>query len=76
MDGAACESLKTRTLFHFLRKNGKLDEYQDLLLGKLDREELIMKYDLQKEIDKVMNAEISDETYPKILEQIRGHLGH
>lgn len=75
MDGAACESLKTRTLFHFLRKNEKLDEYQAFLLWKLNREDLIAKYDLQKEIDKVMNAEISDETYPKILEQIKGHLG-
>lgn len=33
------------------------------------------KYGLEKEIEKVINAEISDETYPEILSGIRTRLG-
>lgn len=74
MDSHACESLKTRTLFHFLKKNGKLDEYEDYLSGGVKRDAIVEKYNLENEVSKVINAEVSDETYPPILERIRKNL--
>lgn len=75
MDTWACESLKTRSLFHFLKENNKLEEYSDFLQWKITRDFLIEKYQLQNELENVMNVEISDETYPKILEKLQKNLG-
>jgi DNA (cytosine-5)-methyltransferase 1 len=74
MDNHACESLRTRALFHFLRENGKLDEYEQYLLGKVTRASLVEKYGLVGELENVVNSEISDETYPEILARIKGNL--
>lgn len=74
MDNWACESLRTRTLFHFLKEHNKLDEYVEFLEWKITRESLIEKYELKQEIENVMNIEISDETYPNILKKLKKNL--
>lgn len=89
MDKYACESLKTRILFDYLNKNWKIDEYKKYLnfawqfdVTKknnfnnifLERDRLIEKYNLQKEIEKVYNVEISDETYPDVLSKLKKNL--
>lgn len=74
MDKYASESLKTRILYHFLNKNNKIDEYKDLLKWVILNHELIEKYNLQDEINKVYNIAISDETYPNLLKKIKKNL--
>lgn len=89
MDKYACESLKTRILFDHLNKIWKLEDYKKYLIKSwelsiskknnflkniVERDELIKKYKLEKEIDKVYNTEISDETYPELLKKLKDNL--
>lgn len=74
MDKYACDSLKTRVLFHFLSKNNKLEEYKDFLKWDISKDELVKKYWLEKEMNKVYNVAISDETYPELLANIKKNL--
>lgn len=74
MDKYACESLKSRVIFHFLDKNWKLDEYKLFLKWEITRDEIVKKYNLEEEIEKVYNTEISDETYKNILKNIKKNL--
>lgn len=57
---AACFTLKTRTAFHHLAKQGKHDVYNSYLKGEITRQEL---YDSvpQKLLETVINAKIGDE---------------
>ena len=40
MNRDACETLKTRAVYYYLKDNGKLDEYKKYLRGELSKEEL------------------------------------
>jgi len=40
MDGAACNTLRTRTAYHYLKEINKLDKYIDYLKGKIKRSDL------------------------------------
>lgn len=62
-------------MFHFLRQNNKLSEYLDFLIWKKTRDYFVEKYNLQNQLDKVYNIEISDFTYDGILKKIRSNLG-
>lgn len=89
MDNYACESLKTRILFDYLNKIWKLGDYKEYLKKSwdlnsnknknftkifLERDKLIKKYKLEKEIGKVYNTEISDVTYPELLYKLKKNL--
>jgi DNA (cytosine-5)-methyltransferase 1 len=89
MDKYACESLKTRILFDYLNKKWKLEDYKNYLkkaweinINKknsfskniLERNKLIKKYNLDSEINKVYNTEISDKTYPELLSKLKDNL--
>jgi DNA (cytosine-5)-methyltransferase 1 len=61
MNKDACNTLRTRTAYHFLKKNDKLGEYIKYLNGEITRQnlwELIPK----NLINSVINAEISKDT--------------
>ena len=40
MNRDACETLKTRAVYYYLKDNGKLGEYKKYLRGKLSKEKL------------------------------------
>ncbi len=84
MDKYACETLKTRILFYYLKNNNLFDEYLQYLevynkekdINKVIeyRNKLITKYNLKNEVNKVYNEEISDDTYSDLLTQIKKSL--
>lgn len=57
----ACQTIKTRLVYHYLNENDRLDEYKKYLLGDTPKEDF---YDLIPEeiLDTVINEEISEES--------------
>ena len=58
MNSDACNTLKTRTAFHFLNKIGKQKLYYDYLYGKITRDQLWDSVP-KNLIESVINTEIS-----------------
>ncbi|WP_228429273.1 DNA cytosine methyltransferase [Chryseobacterium sp. 52] len=73
MNKDACDTLRTRTAFHWLKENGRAKEYYDYLQGNISRDELWSKIP-QHLIKSVINTEISEETLPSIFDQIDAEL--
>jgi DNA (cytosine-5)-methyltransferase 1 len=74
MNKDACDTLRTRTAYHFLKDNNRLEEYNDYLKGIIKRDELWDK--IPKElINSVINSEISETTLPTIFEKIDKIIG-
>ena len=76
MDKDACNTLRTRCCFHYLRVNNQLDIYYKYLKGEIARETLYGS--VPKEVtNAVINVEISDdtinETFGKIKQLAKGH---
>ena len=69
MNKDACETLKTRTAFHYLTGNNRTAEYYDYLRNKITRDELWAKIP-EHQIKSVINTEISAETLPFIFDKI------
>jgi DNA (cytosine-5)-methyltransferase 1 len=69
IDGAACNTLRTRTAYHFLKENNRFGEYIKYLNGKLKRKDL---YDLLPDNLKksVIHSAISAENNEQIFSQI------
>ncbi|WP_315054669.1 DNA cytosine methyltransferase [Chryseobacterium indoltheticum] len=74
MNKDACETLRTRTAFHWLKENGRMKEYYEYLQGNIKRDELWAKVP-EHLIKSVINTEISEKTLPVIFEQIDAELG-
>lgn len=74
MNKDACDTLRTRTAFHWLKEKGQEEEYYDYLKGTITREELWNKIPVHL-IKSVINKEISEDTLPIIFEQIDAELG-
>ena len=74
MNKDACDTLKTRTAYHYLKEKGRIDEYYKYLKGIISRDELwsIVPNHL---INSVINKEISPNTLPDIFKQIDSELG-
>ena len=75
MNKEACDTLKTRMAFHYLKKHHKEDTYNSYLEGKITRENLWKKVP-ENLMKSVINMEISTETidhiYSLIDEQLKG----
>ncbi len=70
MDKDACDTLRTRCCYHFLRTHNQMDTYYDYLKGKISREALYSS--VPKEVvDSVINVEISDKTIDSTFSQIK-----
>ena len=70
MDKDACDTLRTRCCYHYLRTNDKLDTYYSYLKGTLTRDELYAS--VPSEVtDAVLNIKISDDTIAPIFEKIK-----
>lgn len=74
MNKDACDTLRTRTAFHWLKEEGRVEEYYDYLKGTITRDELWAKIPSHL-IKSVINTEISQETLPAVFEQIDAELG-
>ena len=70
MDKDACNTLKTRSCFHYLRNHGQLDVYYSYLKGEITRDDLYNKVP-QKVVDTVINVTISDDTVNDTFKKIR-----
>jgi len=68
-DADACCTIRTRTAFHFLRKNSLITEYNKYQRGEITREKL---YSLVPKIvlDTIINAEIKRGNVSQIFKQI------
>jgi DNA (cytosine-5)-methyltransferase 1 len=74
MNKDACDTLKTRTAYHYLKNNGRIKEYHNYLKGNIKREDF-WKTIPEHLIKSVINTEISSETLPNIFEKIDAELG-
>ena len=73
MDKAACNTLKTRAVYHWLREKRKLSLYRDYLNGDMSRDELynLVPTDI---LNAVVHATIGDATLSHIFKRIDGRL--
>ena len=74
IEKSACNTLKTRTAYHYLKSNNKFETYISYLKGEITRKEL---YEVipQSVLESVINAPIGDENNKEIQNQIDGYLG-
>ena len=70
MDKDACNTLKTRSCYHYLRNNGQLDVYYAYLKGEITRDDLYNKVP-KNVVDTVINVTISDDTISDTFMKIR-----
>jgi DNA (cytosine-5)-methyltransferase 1 len=75
MNKDACDTLKTRTAFHYLKENNGIKIYYNYLKGKISRQELWDNIPTNL-IESVINKEISTETLPIIFDKIDVELGN
>lgn len=69
MDSYASQTLRTRSAYHYLKENGKLEVYHRYLKKELTRDELYEEVD-PKILKTVYNREISNESIGEIFETI------
>ena len=74
MNKDACDTLKTRTAFHYLKQENRIEEYYDYLKQKISRDNLWSKIP-EDLINSVINSEISQKTLPTIFKKIDKQLG-
>ena len=69
MNRDACETLKTRAVYYYLKDNGKLDEYKEYLRGELSKEEL---YSMVPEVvlKSVIHQTMSEDNMPALFDLI------
>jgi len=69
IDKAACNTLRTRTVYHYLKKINNLKPYIDYLHNKITRKDLY-SFVPEKEINSVINMPIDKENNEKIFKKI------
>ena len=74
IDKSACDTLKTRAIYHALKNKGKLNKYKDYVLNKISKEDLVDKFELQRDRDSIMCKEISENTYVDLIDKIKNRL--
>ena len=70
MDKDACNTLRTRCCFHYLRANNHLDVYYKYLKGEINRETLYASVPAEV-TNAVINVEISDKTINDTFDKIK-----
>ncbi|MCK6603245.1 MAG: DNA cytosine methyltransferase [Bacteroidetes bacterium] len=73
MNKDACDSLKTRLSYHYLRANNKLDIYDSYLNRKITRDEF-WSYIPDEQLKSVINIEIDENTINEIFDLIDSSL--
>ena len=72
MDHYACDSLKTRAAFHYLKENGKLEIYEEYLKNKKEKTDGSWLWNKvpKSVIDSVIQEAIGKETLPSLFERV------
>lgn len=72
MDKYACDTLKTRAAYHWLKENNKLDIYEKYLFEKVEKEDGTKLWNQvpPEVINTVIHNEISDITLPELFNKI------
>ena len=70
MNKEACDTIKTRAAYHFLKSKNKLDLYYSYIKKEISAKDFFKEIP-QKVIDSVINIEINDETISSIFERIK-----
>jgi DNA (cytosine-5)-methyltransferase 1 len=74
MDKDACETIRTRMIYHALRRSGKLSEYRKYASGKKTRGALVEDNNLQQEVESVIQAQISEKNRAALIKEVRRRL--
>lgn len=74
MDTNASLTLKTREAYYYCLENNKINLYKNYIQGKISRDEFYSNIP-NSIFDKVLNYEISNKTFPTIVEKIDYLLG-
>ncbi|PKP19161.1 MAG: DNA (cytosine-5-)-methyltransferase [Bacteroidetes bacterium HGW-Bacteroidetes-23] len=70
MNPEACQTIKTRAAYHYLKSNNNLDLYYQYIKGEISKE--MFFNEIPNEIvDSVMNIEINDDTIEDIFKKIK-----
>lgn len=69
MNEEACETLKTRSCYHFCRKHNKEEFYSDYIQGKISRSDLFHNVP-SRVVNSVINVEISNSSIDNIFKRI------
>jgi len=72
-DEYACNTLKTRVTYWWLKKNRDLDTYYEYVKGNISREDLYSEVDLPLD-NLVMNRVISQKSLPSITKKIKRNM--
>jgi DNA (cytosine-5)-methyltransferase 1 len=75
MDKDACSTIRTRMVYHALRRSGNVAEYKKYLLGKVSMAELVEKYELEREVSSVIQAKIDRTNYAELIKEVQQRLG-
>ncbi len=70
MNKDACDTIKTRTAYHWLKENNKISIYTDYLKSEIKNKEELWKNLPEHLINSVINQEISEDTLPEIFKTI------
>lgn len=70
MNKEACDTLRTRSCYYYLRKHNQLDVYYNYLKGDISRDMLYSCVPAEV-IESVINVEISDDTIADSFQQIK-----
>jgi DNA (cytosine-5)-methyltransferase 1 len=74
MNKEACDTLKTRMAYHYLKEKGQEEIYYDYLKSENKKKEEFWSKVPLSVIQSVINKEISEETLPYIFEEIKKQL--
>lgn len=74
MNKDACDTIKTRTTYHWLKENNREKEYYDYLKSDKRNKEKLWDKPPKNLIDSVINNEISKGTLPEIFNKIDSEL--
>ena len=70
MNKDACDTIKTRTAYHWLKENKKTRIYNDYLKSEAKNKEELWEKVPEHLINSVINKEISENTLPEIFKTI------
>ena len=70
MDKSACMTLETRLIYHKLKKENRLNEYYDYILGNIDRDSFILNSGDKEILNSVINLSIGQENNKIIFDRI------
>lgn len=74
MDKDACETLRTRAIYHALKKIKRLDMYEKYITGEVERDELVKQFNLESEYDSVIQARIDKKNYASLINDVQKKL--